>query len=134
MLYFVLFRAKSTQLLSQPTTPPPPPSLLPPQPKSSPEHSAGQPVDYKVVVCGASGHNIRNQPTFKATPVGMLVQGNIIQAVDKVTNGEGVWIRLSDQCAAAHCGVSCATAWSLAADTSNVIYLKPEKDQSESIF
>ncbi|XP_060843295.1 E3 ubiquitin-protein ligase MYCBP2 isoform X2 [Rhopalosiphum padi] len=119
---------KSSALLPPPP-PPPPPLPTPQQPQPSPDHPAGQPVDYKVVVCGASGHNIRNQPTFKATPVGMLVQGNVVQAVDRVTNGEGVWIRLSDQCAAVHCGVSCVTAWSLAADTSHVIYLKPENDQ-----
>lgn len=61
----------------------------------------------------------------------MLVQGNVVSAVDRVTNGEGVWIKLSDDSAAAHCGVSCATAWSLAADTSHVVYLKPENDHSE---
>jgi len=128
-LLFLTCRPKSSSMLPPPPPPPPPPPQQP-----SPDLSAGQPVDYKVVVCGASGHNIRNQPTFKATPVGMLVQGNIVQAVERVTNGEGVWIRLSDQCAAAHCGVSCSTAWSLAADTSQVIYLKPEMDQSELVL
>lgn len=115
---YVWFRPKS----ALPSPPPPPTS----------EHATGPPVKYKVVVCGASGHNIRNQPTFKATPVGMLVQGNVVSAVDRVTNGEGVWIKLSDESSVAHCGVSCATAWSLAADTSHVVYLKPENDQSES--
>lgn len=56
-----------------------------------------------------------------------------MSAVDKVTNGEGVWIKLSDESAVAHCGVSCATAWSLAADTSHVVYLKPEVDISECV-
>lgn len=102
--------------------------------KPSPGVSSGQPVKYKVAVCGASGHNIRNQPTFKATPVGMLVQGNVVTAVDVVANGEGVWIKLSDESVVAHCGVSCAAAWSLAADTSHVVYLKPENEQSELLL
>lgn len=47
---------------------------------------------YTVVKCGASGHNIRSQPSLKAPPVGMLVLGNIITADCDTKNidGEGM--------------------------------------------
>ena len=44
---------------------------------------------YTVVKCGASGHNIRSQPSLKAPPVGMLVLGNIITADSDMKNIDG---------------------------------------------
>lgn len=39
---------------------------------------------YKVVSCGASGHNVRSKPNLKAPPIGMLVLGNYISVTDHV--------------------------------------------------
>lgn len=133
--YFIV--SDRLAFIFRPKSPPSPSPVQPlqPQPHATPsDNAAGLPIKYRVVVCGASGHNIRNQPTFKATPVGMLVQGNVVSAVDRVTNGEGVWIKLSEESAVAHCGLSCATAWSLAADTSHVVYLKQENDYSKTLI
>lgn len=47
---------------------------------------------YTVVKCGASGHNIRSQPSLKAPPVGMLVLGNVITADCDTKNTDGMFI------------------------------------------
>lgn len=47
---------------------------------------------YTVVKCGASGHNIRSQPSLKAPPVGMLVLGNSVTADCDAKNGDGEFI------------------------------------------
>lgn len=51
---------------------------------------------YTVVKCGASGHNIRSQPSLRAPPVGMLVLGNIITADCDTKNIDGEDIARSD--------------------------------------
>lgn len=44
-----------------------------------------KPTSYKVVSCGASGHNVRSNPNLKAPPIGMLVLGNYITATEQVS-------------------------------------------------
>lgn len=39
---------------------------------------------YRVVKCGASGHNVRSSPSLKAPPVGMLSHGNYVTVIDHV--------------------------------------------------
>lgn len=53
------------------------------------EGASGGAGMYTVVKCGASGHNIRSQPSLKAPPVGMLVLGNIITADSDIKNIDG---------------------------------------------
>lgn len=54
---------------------------------------------YTVVKCGASGHNIRSQPSLKAPPVGMLVLGNSVTADCDVKNGDGeFYVLVLEEC------------------------------------
>lgn len=53
------------------------------------ESTGGGAGMYTVVKCGASGHNIRSQPSLKAPPVGMLVLGNVITADGDTRNNDG---------------------------------------------
>ena len=39
---------------------------------------------YHVGKCGSSGHNIRCQPYFNGTPIGMMVLGNQLTATEEV--------------------------------------------------
>lgn len=43
------------------------------------------PAVYKVVMSGASGHNVRDSPSLKGTPVGMLVLGDSVTVIDHVS-------------------------------------------------
>ncbi|XP_050423071.1 E3 ubiquitin-protein ligase MYCBP2 isoform X2 [Adelges cooleyi] len=90
------------------------------------------PRKFKVIRCGASGHNIRNQPTFRSHAIGMLVHGDVISTVDKLTNNEGMWVKLSDESIYDFCGSTPISAWSLANNNSNVVFLKPISEQSTS--
>lgn len=44
------------------------------------------PGTYKVIKCGASGHNIRARPSLKASPIGMITKGKKIKAVEDVSS------------------------------------------------
>lgn len=44
-----------------------------------------QATTYKVVKCGASGHNVRSSPSLTAPPIGMLHFGNHITVVKHVS-------------------------------------------------
>ncbi|XP_073976386.1 MYC binding protein highwire isoform X3 [Rhodnius prolixus] len=94
-------------------------------PKSSKKSSR-----YKVVMCGASGHNVRSSPNLKAPPVGMVTLGNSITVIDHVENSEGTWIQLDKESVNQFCFNWNGEAWSLASDLSNV-YLRPESASSE---
>ena len=37
---------------------------------------------YTVVKCGASGHNIRSNPSLAASPIGMLILGDMVNIVN----------------------------------------------------
>ncbi|KAG5884570.1 hypothetical protein JTB14_006595 [Gonioctena quinquepunctata] len=51
-------------------------------------------INYQVIKCGASGHNVRSRPSFKAPPVGMLVLGNRIGVTEYTVNSDGCWLGL----------------------------------------
>lgn len=90
---------------------------------------------YQVVRCGASGHNIRSKPSLKAPPVGMLVMGNTIIALEEVGNLEGVWLRLSQDSMQQHCFNADGEAWTLSRSISigpEVIYLRHESEVMQS--
>ncbi|CAH1132864.1 unnamed protein product [Ceutorhynchus assimilis] len=82
-------------------------------------------VSYKVIKCGASGHNVRSRPSLQAPPVGMLVLGNRIGVSEYVVNSEGCWVLLDKATIEKYCfnvdGEG--EAWSLAIGTNNVLYL-----------
>ena len=52
--------------------------------QSTPKKRVGGPGIYRVVQCGAAGHNIRSKPSMRGTPVGRLSKGNIIEAEEEV--------------------------------------------------
>ncbi|EEC16125.1 highwire, putative [Ixodes scapularis] len=90
---------------------------------------------YQVVRCGASGHNIRSKPNLKAPPVGMLVMGSTVVALEEVANAEGVWLRLSRDSMQQHCFSAEGEAWSLARTSSlapEVVYLRHESELMQS--
>ncbi|XP_064481849.1 E3 ubiquitin-protein ligase MYCBP2-like [Ornithodoros turicata] len=89
---------------------------------------------YHVVRCGASGHNVRSKPNLKAPPVGMLVLGNTVTAVEDISNADGVWLRLSRDSMKHYCFSSDGEAWSLARNASSVevVYLRHESEVMQS--
>lgn len=56
-----------------------------------------RPHAYKVVLCGASGHNVRSKPSLKAPPIGMLVLGNTITVTDHVIIILLFFLKLNDE-------------------------------------
>ncbi|CAL4135754.1 unnamed protein product, partial [Meganyctiphanes norvegica] len=86
---------------------------------------------YTVVKCGASGHNIRSQPSLKAPPVGMLVLGNTVAADGDLKNNEGVWVRLNCDSTRKYCFTD-GEAWSLAASRGHTLYLQRSHTRSQS--
>ncbi|BET00252.1 RING [Nesidiocoris tenuis] len=80
---------------------------------------------YRVVKCGASGHNVRSSPSLKAPPVGMLSHGNYVTVIDHVENHDGTWVQLDKETLRKHCFNWDGEAWSLAVDR-NTVYLRPE--------
>ncbi|KAK7075660.1 hypothetical protein SK128_025503, partial [Halocaridina rubra] len=77
---------------------------------------------YTVVKCGASGHNIRSQPSLKAPPVGMLVLGNSVTADCDTKNSDGTWVRLDSESTRKYCFTD-GEAWSLAVSRGHTLYL-----------
>jgi hypothetical protein len=45
----------------------------------------GGPGVYEVIKCGSFGHNIRNRPNLKATPVGRVTMGNQVSVIEEVS-------------------------------------------------
>ncbi|CAG5134648.1 unnamed protein product, partial [Candidula unifasciata] len=87
------------------------------------------PGTYKVIKCGASGHNIRARPSLRAPPIGMITKGKKIKAVEDTINSEGLWIRLSDESAHKYCHPSLASeAWSLVTGMDKVQYMQHESE------
>nr|XP_018897368.1 PREDICTED: E3 ubiquitin-protein ligase MYCBP2-like [Bemisia tabaci] len=102
-----------------------------PQKPVQPELSdRNMPAVYKVVMSGASGHNVRDSPSLKGTPVGMLVLGDSVTVIDHVINNEGKWVRLSEETIMKKCLNQTAEAWSLALDKTQVAYLRPGNHES----
>ncbi|XP_075230357.1 E3 ubiquitin-protein ligase MYCBP2-like isoform X2 [Lycorma delicatula] len=87
-----------------------------------------RPHAYKVILCGASGHNVRSKPSLKAPPIGMLVLGNTITVTDHLVNSEGTWVQLDKDTMNKYCFTWDGEAWSLASDKTPYIYLQPEPD------
>ncbi|XP_017881860.2 E3 ubiquitin-protein ligase MYCBP2-like isoform X6 [Ceratina calcarata] len=85
-----------------------------------------------VVVCGASGHNIRNKPRLNAVPVGKLALGNSVTIQEYFVNSEGTWVRMDDESMAKYCfrkgRIPEGEAWSLAVSKHGVTYMKLEQD------
>ena len=52
--------------------------------KSSSRKRLGGAGVYQVVQCGTAGHNVRSKPSMRGTPVGRLVKGNKIEALEEV--------------------------------------------------
>lgn len=48
--------------------------------------AAWGPGGYYVIKCGSSGHNIRCQPSLEAAPIGMVILGNQLTAVEEVSS------------------------------------------------
>ena len=44
--------------------------------------------------CGHYGHNIRCRPDVKAPSVGRVKEGVVVKAVDQLTKGEEMWLKL----------------------------------------
>ncbi|XP_074033015.1 MYC binding protein highwire isoform X2 [Leptinotarsa decemlineata] len=80
-------------------------------------------INYQVIKCGASGHNVRSRPSFKAPPVGMLVLGNRIGVTEYTVNSDGCWVMLDTATKDKYCFNSDSEAWSLAIGHNNVLYL-----------
>ena len=40
---------------------------------------------YGLFQCGSAGHNIRSKPAMQGTPIGRLVKGNKIEAIEEVS-------------------------------------------------
>ena len=107
---------------------------------------------YTVVKCGASGHNIRSQPSMSASPIGIINQGDMINviAVRGARGNDGanlckgeVWIQLDQDAIEKHCfsndnsaGTDEAIeAWSLALSANDIQYIKSEVERrSEEII
>ncbi|KAI5734120.1 hypothetical protein M8J77_002638 [Diaphorina citri] len=131
-----------TLLLPMNQTKPPPEPTVPPDQPTPPTNIVKKPpsveiikhkgtVKYKVVKCGASGHNIRTRPSFKAAPIGMVVLGNDITSSNLMVNNEGTWVQLDEASVEKYCcGPDVDEAWSLAMDKSHVMYLRADRGSS----
>ncbi|XP_060534839.1 E3 ubiquitin-protein ligase MYCBP2 isoform X2 [Cylas formicarius] len=87
-------------------------------------------INYKVIKCGASGHNVRSRPSLKAPPVGMLVLGNRVGVSEYVANSEGCWVLLDKATREKYCFSTDSEAWSLAIGD-NILYLDTVNDSDE---
>lgn len=85
--------------------------------------SSNATVNYQVIKCGASGHNVRVRPSLKAPPVGMLVLGNRIGVIESTVNSDGCWVKLDQATKEKYCFDTESDAWSLAIDQHNILYL-----------
>ncbi|KAG8257789.1 hypothetical protein J6590_041863 [Homalodisca vitripennis] len=89
-------------------------------------------TSYKVVKCGASGHNVRSSPSLTAPPIGMLHFGNHITVTCHSINKEGTWVQLDKDTISNCCFNLEEEAWSLATDKNNFVYLRPDKIEKDS--
>lgn len=80
-------------------------------------------INYQVIKCGASGHNIRSRPSLKAPAVGMLVLGNKVGVTEYIINSDGCWVLLNELTKEKYCFNTEGEAWSLAIGQNNIIYL-----------
>ncbi|KAJ8916891.1 hypothetical protein NQ315_013359 [Exocentrus adspersus] len=80
-------------------------------------------INYQVIKCGASGHNIRCRPSLNAPPVGMLILGNKIGVTEYTINSDGCWVLLDEDTKEKYCFNTEGDAWSLAIGQHNTIYL-----------
>ena len=107
---------------------------------------SGQPTIglYTVVKCGASGHNIRSQPSMSASPIGIVNHGDMVNVIavkgargagqSSLSKGE-VWVQLDQDAIEKHCfnndnsvGTEGAIeAWSLALSSNDIQYLKKKQ-------
>ncbi|XP_042905925.1 E3 ubiquitin-protein ligase MYCBP2 isoform X1 [Parasteatoda tepidariorum] len=86
---------------------------------------------YKVVKCGASGHNIRSRPSLKASAVGMLSMGNTVCGIETMTNSDGVWVKLDRDSVKEYCFNLDGEAWTLIQSPMDAVYLQRD-DMKES--
>lgn len=86
---------------------------------------AGGAGEYEVIRCGEAGHNIRNRPTMKGTPVGLLCRTSKIKASTHVNNSEGDWVQLERESVETYCEKE-GEAWTLARSASEIVYLEQE--------
>lgn len=85
-------------------------------------------INYQLIKCGASGHNIRVRPSLKAPPIGMLVLGNGIGVTEYTVNSDGCWVKLDQPTIEKYCFNTDNDAWSLAIDQNNILYLGSGND------
>lgn len=85
-------------------------------------------INYQVIKCGSSGHNVRVRPSLKAPPVGMLVLGNRIGVTEYTVNSDGCWVKLDQPTMEKFCFSTDCDAWSLAIDQHNMLYLGNSND------
>ena len=82
------------------------------------------PGTYTVVKCGASGHNIRSNPSLLAPPIGMLAQGDQITVVRTKEINDEIWVQIESEAAQKHCfSYDEGDAWSLAFN-SDILFLE----------
>ena len=83
----------------------------------------GGPGVYQVVKCGSSGHNIRCRPHMKATPIGMLVHGNTVTAVEEVSYHNLIQNEERDlQNIVADCSWRSILRWNLSVDAKKICF------------
>lgn len=90
--------------------------------------SSNASINYQVIKCGASGHNIRSRPSLKAPPVGMLVLGNKVGVTEYTVNSDGCWVLLDEPTKEKYCFNTEGDAWSLAIGQNNTLYLGNTSD------
>jgi E3 ubiquitin-protein ligase MYCBP2 len=81
--------------------------------------------EYEVIRCGEAGHNIRNRPSLKGTPVGLLCRRNRIKASNHVNNSDGDWLKLERDSVEKYCEKE-GEAWTLSRTVSGIVYLEQE--------
>jgi E3 ubiquitin-protein ligase MYCBP2 len=58
---------------------------------------------FTVIKCGASGHNIRSNPSLSAAPIGKLNHGDVVAVTDVKEDGGEVWVLLDPYYSEKHC-------------------------------
>ena len=82
------------------------------------------PGTYTVIKCGASGHNIRSNPSLLAPPIGMLAHGEQITVIRTKEINDEIWVQIDPSSIVANCfSYDEGDAWSLAFN-SDILYLE----------
>ena len=80
-----------------------------------------------MIRCGEAGHNIRNRPSLKGTPIGLLCRTNRIKALTHASTDDGDWLKLEQESVETYCEKD-GEAWTLARSKSDIVYLEQEAE------